>query len=40
MSDTEKLLGAAKAGNLDALKAAMGPLGETCKTCHDTFRKK
>jgi len=40
MSDTQKLLVAAKAGNLDALKAAMDPLGETCKTCHDTFRKK
>ena len=38
MADTDKLLVAAKAGNLDALKAAMGPLGETCKTCHDTFR--
>ncbi|MGJ7506127.1 c-type cytochrome [Variovorax sp. GT1P44] len=38
MSDTQKLLVAAQAGNLDALKAAMGTLGETCKTCHDTFR--
>src|ERR1700755_3431392 len=27
MSDTQKLLVAAKAGNLDALKAAMDPLG-------------
>jgi cytochrome c556 len=40
MSDTGKLLAAAKAGNLDALKAAMDPVGETCKTCHDSFRKK
>lgn len=40
MSDSEKLLVASKAGNLDALKAAMGSLGETCKTCHDTFRNK
>ncbi|MGJ7510326.1 c-type cytochrome [Variovorax sp. GT1P44] len=40
MSDTDKLLVAAKAGNLDALKTAMGAVGETCKTCHDTFRSK
>jgi cytochrome c556 len=40
MSDTQKLLVAAKAGNLDALKAAMGPLGDTCKSCHDSFRSK
>ncbi|SEA66166.1 cytochrome c [Variovorax sp. YR216] len=38
MADTDKLLVAAKAGNVDALKAAMGPLGETCKSCHDNFR--
>ena len=40
MADTDKLLVAAKAGNLDALKAAMGSVGETCKTCYDTFRNK
>jgi cytochrome c556 len=40
MTDTDKLLVAAKAGNLDALKTAMGAVGETCKTCHDTFRSK
>ena len=40
MADTDKLLVAAKSGNLDALKAAMGSVGETCKTCHDTFRNK
>jgi cytochrome c556 len=40
MSDTDKLLVAAKAGNLDALKAAMGSLGDTCKSCHDSFRNK
>ncbi|MBO9515767.1 MAG: cytochrome c [Variovorax sp.] len=38
VSETDKLLVAAKAGNLDALKAAMGPVGETCKACHDSFR--
>ncbi len=40
MADTDKLLVAAKTGNLDALKAAMGSLGETCKACHDNFRNK
>jgi cytochrome c556 len=40
MGETDKLLVAAKAGNLDALKTAMGSVGETCKTCHDTFRNK
>lgn len=40
MADTEKLAAAAKTGNLDALKAAVANVGETCKTCHDTFRKK
>ena len=40
ISDTDKLLVAAKAGNLDALKTAMNAVGETCKTCHDTFRAK
>ena len=34
-----KLNVAAKAGNLDALKAAFGPAGASCKACHDTFRK-
>ena len=38
MSDTDKLLVAAKAGNVDALKTAMAAVGETCKSCHDTFR--
>lgn len=40
MADTDKLVLGAKAGNLDALKAAVGAAGDTCKTCHDTFRKK
>jgi cytochrome c556 len=38
MANADKLLVAAKAGNLDALKAAMGPVAETCKACHDAFR--
>lgn len=29
---------ASKAGNLDALKAAFGPVGQSCKGCHDDFR--
>lgn len=30
---------AAAAGNgLDALKAAMGPVGGSCKSCHETYR--
>ena len=33
-----KLDAAAKAGNLDALKAAMGAVGGSCKACHDDFR--
>jgi len=32
---------AKEAGNgLDALKTAIGPLGKTCKDCHDEFREK
>jgi cytochrome c556 len=30
---------AAKAGNIDALKAAFGPAAASCKACHDSFRK-
>ncbi len=29
---------AAKTGNLDALKATIGPAGASCKACHDVFR--
>jgi cytochrome c556 len=34
-----KLNAAAKTGNLDAIKTAVGSVGGTCKTCHDAFRK-
>jgi cytochrome c556 len=34
-----KLNTAAKAGNIDALKAAFGPTAASCKACHDNFRK-
>jgi len=33
-----KLDAAAKTGSLDALKAAFGPVGQSCKACHDDFR--
>ena len=35
-----KLAVAAKSGNLDTMKAAFGPAAQTCKACHDDFRKK
>ncbi len=38
-AEVAKLNVAAKAGNLDALKAAFGPAGASCKACHDNFRK-
>jgi cytochrome c556 len=34
-----KLAAAAKTGNLDSIKAAFGAAGQTCKACHDDFRK-
>ena len=34
-----KLNAAAKGGNLDAIKTAFGAAGQTCKACHDDFRK-
>ena len=34
-----KLNVAAKSGNLDAIKAAAGDVGKTCKGCHDDYRK-
>lgn len=38
MAEAEKLEAAAKSGSLDAIKAAMGPLGASCKACHDDYR--
>lgn len=38
-AELAKVVVAAKTGNLDALKAAMGPAGSSCKACHDNFRK-
>ena len=34
-----KLNVAAKGGNLDAIKVAVGETGKTCKACHDNYRK-
>jgi len=38
MAETDKLVVAAKANNLDALKAQFSATGDTCKACHDAFR--
>jgi cytochrome c556 len=37
--DALKLSMAAKGGNLDAIKAAFGETGKSCKACHDAYRK-
>jgi len=34
-----KLNAAAKTGNLDTIKAAVGETGKACKACHDSYRK-
>src|SRR3954471_994065 len=34
-----KLNVAAKSGNLEAIKAAAGETGKSCKACHDAYRK-
>ena len=39
-AEMPKLVAAAKTGNLDNLKAAFGDAAQTCKACHDDFRKK
>lgn len=36
----DKLVPAARSGNLDQLKAAFGPTAQSCKACHDDFRRK
>jgi cytochrome c556 len=36
--EVKKLDAAARAGSLDAVKAAMGAVGGSCKACHDDFR--
>ncbi len=39
-AETAKLAVAAKTGDLDAVKTAFGAVGQSCKACHDTYRKK
>lgn len=39
-AEMTKFAAAAKTGNLDNLKAAVGATGEACKTCHDAYRNK
>jgi cytochrome c556 len=34
-----KLNVAAKGGNIDTIKAAVGETGKSCKACHDVYRK-
>lgn len=36
--EVKKLDAAARAGSLDAVRAAMGAVGGSCKACHDDFR--
>lgn len=38
IAEVAKLDTAAKSGNLDAIKAAAGGVGGSCKGCHDDFR--
>jgi len=38
-AETAKLVAATKTGNLDSVKATFGAVGQTCKACHDDFRK-
>ena len=35
-----KLNAAAKGGNMDQVKAAVGDVGKSCKACHDNYREK
>ena len=37
--EVAKLQAAAKSGNLDQVKAQFGATGQSCKACHDHFRK-
>lgn len=38
-TEVGKLVVAARSGNLDQLKAAFGPAAQSCKACHDAYRK-
>ena len=37
-AEAEKFEAAAKTGNLDNIKTALGDLGKACKACHDDYR--
>ena len=37
--EVAKLAAAARTGNLDSVKTAFGAAGQSCKACHDDFRK-
>jgi cytochrome c556 len=37
--DVAKLAAVGKTGNLDQIKAAVGAVGQSCKGCHDAFRR-
>jgi cytochrome c556 len=39
-AETAKLSTAARSGDLAAIKAAFGAVGQTCKACHDNYRNK
>jgi cytochrome c556 len=39
-TEAGKLAAASKAGDLNAVKAAFGAVGQSCKACHDEYRKK
>jgi cytochrome c556 len=39
-SEVAKLSAAAKSGDQNAIKTAFGGVGQSCKACHDDFRKK
>jgi cytochrome c556 len=38
-ADVGRLSAAAKAGDLGTIKTAFGAVGQSCKACHDAFRK-
>lgn len=38
-AEMSKLAVAAKAGNMDGIKAGVGAVGGSCKACHDVYRK-
>jgi cytochrome c556 len=40
IAETGKLVVAAQAGSLDALKTQVGATGASCKACHDSFRER